>query len=226
MAGPRSEPPMPMLTTAVIRLPVWPVHWPERMAVGHLTHPVEHLVHVGHHVLPVDLEVGAPRHPQGHVEHGPVLGGVDVAAGEHGVAALFHAGPAGHGHQCGQGLVVDPVLGVVEVEVAGRHRHPGAPIGIVGEELPEVATVPDRSEAGSTESPPLVGGPCRSSARWCPLRSSLPSAVSFTSSALPASPACGRRLPIIHLSVTRRLRHVHLAFLGWEGMAANHDTEC
>ncbi len=32
MTGPRSEPPMPMLTTARIRSPVWPVHSPERTA--------------------------------------------------------------------------------------------------------------------------------------------------------------------------------------------------
>ncbi len=30
IAGPRSEPPMPMLTTFRMRLPVWPVHSPER----------------------------------------------------------------------------------------------------------------------------------------------------------------------------------------------------
>jgi hypothetical protein len=30
IAGPRSEPPMPMLTTLRMRLPVWPVHLPER----------------------------------------------------------------------------------------------------------------------------------------------------------------------------------------------------
>src|SRR5665213_986041 len=31
MAGPRSEPPMPMFTTAEIRCPVWPVHSPDRI---------------------------------------------------------------------------------------------------------------------------------------------------------------------------------------------------
>ncbi len=31
MAGPRSEPPMPTFTTFLIRLPVWPVHSPERI---------------------------------------------------------------------------------------------------------------------------------------------------------------------------------------------------
>ena len=56
-------------------------------------------MHVGDHVVAVDLEVGAAGHPQRHVEHGPVLGGVDVLAGEHGVAARLDPGPAGHGDQ-------------------------------------------------------------------------------------------------------------------------------
>ena len=63
--------------------------------------------------------VRLPGHPQGHVEHRPVLGGVDVLAGEHGVAPLLDPGPAGHGHQGAEHLGVDPVLRVVEVEVAG-----------------------------------------------------------------------------------------------------------
>ena len=35
ITGPRSEPPMPMLTTARIGLPVWPVHRPARTSVAY-----------------------------------------------------------------------------------------------------------------------------------------------------------------------------------------------
>ena len=107
--------------------------------LGHRSHPVEDLVDVGDHVLTVDLEGGAAGHPQGHVEHRPVLGGVDVPAGEHGVASLLDTGHPGHRHQGGHGLVGYPVLGVVEVQRSRGHRHPGTPVGIVGEEFTEVA---------------------------------------------------------------------------------------
>ena len=54
ISGPRSEPPMPMFTTARIL----GAGVPAPRAVAHRarerTHPVEHLVHVGDHVAPVD----------------------------------------------------------------------------------------------------------------------------------------------------------------------------
>ena len=61
-------------------------------------------------------------HAQGHVEHGAVLGGVDVRAGEHGVTAVFDAGRPGQVAQERQRLVGDPVLGVVQVEVRRPRR--------------------------------------------------------------------------------------------------------
>ena len=57
---------------------------------------VEDLVHVAGDVLAVDREGLGGGQAQGDVEHGPVLGGVDVLAGEHGVAACFDAGRPGH----------------------------------------------------------------------------------------------------------------------------------
>ena len=52
--GPRSVPPMPMLTTLRIRLPVCPVHAPDADPVGEVGHLVEHRVHLGHDVVAVD----------------------------------------------------------------------------------------------------------------------------------------------------------------------------
>ena len=62
-------------------------------ALGEGVRPGEHVVHVAHDVLAVDLERGVGRQPQRGVEHRPVLGDVDVLAGEHGVAARRDAPP-------------------------------------------------------------------------------------------------------------------------------------
>ena len=77
-------------------------------------------------------------HAQGHVEHGPVLGGVDVGAGEHGVTAGLDAGGPGQVDQERQRLVGDPMLGVVQDEIAGSGGQTGRPLGVVGEELAQV----------------------------------------------------------------------------------------
>ena len=74
ITGPRSEPPMPMLTTLRIGLPVWPVHDPSRTRVGEAAHPAEHLVHVRHDVVAVHLDHLAGRRPQSDVQHRAVLG--------------------------------------------------------------------------------------------------------------------------------------------------------
>ncbi len=71
---------MPMLTTLRIGLPVWPRHSPERTRSQKSRHPVERLVHLLDDVDAVDDERALARHPQRHVEHGAVLGDVDVLA--------------------------------------------------------------------------------------------------------------------------------------------------
>ena len=79
---------MPMLTTFLIGRPVAPFHSPERTASANGAHPVEHLVHLGDDVDPVDDERAPARHPQRHVQHRAVLGHVDPLAREHRVAPL------------------------------------------------------------------------------------------------------------------------------------------
>ena len=106
--------------------------------VGEAAHRVEHGMDVGHGVLAVDLEGGVPRQAQGGVQHGPVLGGVDVLAGEHGVTALLQACRAGQIHQQCQGLPGDPVLAVVDIEVTDGQRQFPAAVGVLGEELSQV----------------------------------------------------------------------------------------
>ena len=95
-------------------------------------------MHVGHDVVPVDLEPHTGRHAEGDVKDRPVLGDVDVLAGEHGVAAPGDAGPLGEAEKEAERLVGDSVLGVVEDEVAGLHHIALCATGVVSEELAQV----------------------------------------------------------------------------------------
>ena len=72
------------------------------------------------------------------MEDGPVLGGVDVIAGEHGVAAGLHPGGSGHAQQEPHRLVGDAVLGVIEHQITGAGSEAGGPLGVAMEELAQV----------------------------------------------------------------------------------------
>ena len=127
-----------MLTTAPIRFPVAPVHDAVADALRQLAHLCQHGMHVGHHVLAVDHELGAGGHPQRDVQHGAVLGRVDVLAGEHRVPMLFHPRGAGQRHEEAHGLVRDPLLGVVQREVGALRREARRPFGVLCEEVAEM----------------------------------------------------------------------------------------
>lgn len=70
---------------------------------------------------------------QGGVEHGAVLGGVDVHAGEHGVATLFHPARASKIGEELDRLIGDQVLGQVKVQVTGLERKLTNALGVRGE---------------------------------------------------------------------------------------------
>ena len=82
-------------------------------------HTVENLVDVGHAILPVNHELAGicGRAAKSRVQHGAVLGGVDVRAREHGVAMLFDAHLAREVAQELDGLFGHEVLGEVKVEI-------------------------------------------------------------------------------------------------------------
>ena len=132
---------MPTLTMLRMRLPVKPVHSPDRIRLGELAHPPEHLVHLGDHVDAVHGQRLARGHAQGDVQHGAVLGDVDVLPAEHRVPAFGQAGLFGQVDQQPYGLVGDPVLGVVEVDPGRLRGQPFPTAGVPGE---EVAQVPPR----------------------------------------------------------------------------------
>ena len=129
---------MPMLTTVRIRSPVTPVQAPRADLVGERVDPAQHLVHVGHDVLAVDLEGGVRRQPQRGVQHGAVLGDVDVLAAEHRVAALGDADLVGQREQRGQHVVVEQRLRQVDVQVARGEGQPLDPARVVGEPAAQV----------------------------------------------------------------------------------------
>ena len=58
--------------------------------------------------------------------------------GEHRVALLIEPGGAGQVDQQFEGLPGDPVLAVVDVQVADRQRQFGAAVRVLGEELAQV----------------------------------------------------------------------------------------
>ena len=92
--------------------------------VGERTHLVEHLVHVGDHILPVDGQSGTCGQSQRRVQHGAVLRGVDVLAGEHRRAPLFEAGRAGQVDQQVGGRSAESIpQRFSKVSVVAERRH-------------------------------------------------------------------------------------------------------
>ena len=67
---------------------------PAAHALGEVGHLAQHRVHRGDDVLAVDLDHRALGRAQRGVQHGAVLGDVDLLAPEHGVDAVAQAAPA------------------------------------------------------------------------------------------------------------------------------------
>lgn len=127
-------------------------------------------MHVGDDVLAVDDELAllACRAAQRGVQDGAVLGGVDVLAGEHGVAALLELHLAGKIAQQLDGLISHQVLGQVEVQVTGVKAQLVHALGIGGEPGLEVDTLGlelllmglERLPSGSRRSIDRCGNSC------------------------------------------------------------------
>ena len=106
--------------------------------VGEGAHRVEHLVHVGDDVRAVDGDHGAAGRTQGDVHHRPVLGDVDVLAGEHRVASGLDTGTLGERDETGQHRVVDAMLRVVDAQIADLDDIAFGAAGVAGEQLSQV----------------------------------------------------------------------------------------
>ncbi len=109
--------------------------------LAEVAHPVERLVHLLDHVDAVDDQRALARHPQRHVQHGAVLGDVDVLAGEHRFAALLDATLAGQLAEQDHRLVGDPVLREVEVEAGAVGDQPLAARRVGVEEVAQLGVL-------------------------------------------------------------------------------------
>jgi hypothetical protein len=74
------------------------------------------------------------------VQHGPVLGRVDVLPGEHRLDALPQPGPPGERQQRVEHLVGDQVLAVVDVQVGHLGGEPLPPPRVAREQITQVHT--------------------------------------------------------------------------------------
>jgi hypothetical protein len=90
-------------------------------------------MHVGDHVLSVDLQRGIGREAERRVQDRPVLGDVDVLAPEHGVAARQQLHVVGQVEERRQDGVVEQRLRQVDEQVTRGEGQPADPVGVVGE---------------------------------------------------------------------------------------------
>ena len=106
--------------------------------VGEGGHASQDLAHGGDDVLPVEEDRRALGRPEGDMEHGAVLRGVDPLAAEHRVAPGGDPGLFGEPRQEAERLVGDQFLRVVEVDPLGVERQPFAATGIAREKPSEI----------------------------------------------------------------------------------------
>ena len=123
---------MPMLMTLRIRLPVWPFQAPLRTRSAKAAIRSSTAWTSGTTSSP-STRIDAPsRRAQRHVQHGALLGDVDLLAAEHRVDALAQPDSSASSQQQLQRLVGDAVLRVVEIDAGGldasaARRAPGRP---------------------------------------------------------------------------------------------------
>src|SRR5262249_54251066 len=106
--------------------------------VRELGHGVEDGVDLGHDVLAVHDDRRATRSAQGDVQDGPIFGHVDLVAPEHGVDALPEATLRGQSTEQRDGLVGDPILGVVEIDPGRLRGEALTTAWVLGEQRAEV----------------------------------------------------------------------------------------
>ena len=106
--------------------------------VGEGEHLVQHLVDVRDHVLPVDRQLRVAGQSQRGVQHGAILGDVDVFAAEHRIPAAGDVGLFREPQQRRDDIVVDQVLRQIDVQVPDGVCETGGPFRIVGEGPAEI----------------------------------------------------------------------------------------
>ncbi len=96
-------------------------------------------MHCGDDVDAVDLDPLAGRRTQRNVQHGAVLGEVDLLTAVHRIDALAEPGLLGELDEQAHRLVRDAVLGVVEIDADGVEGEALATVAVVGEQFAQVS---------------------------------------------------------------------------------------
>ena len=105
---------------------------------GKITHAAQNLVDIGGNVLAVNGQVIFGRDAQRGMQHGAVLGVIDVLAGEHGIAAGLKVGGLGYLNQLLDDVPVDQVLRQIHVQPGGVEGEVAGAVCIGGKKLAEV----------------------------------------------------------------------------------------
>ena len=129
---------MPILTTFLMRLPVWPFQDPLRTRLGKIGHLVQHGMNLGHHVFAVHDDGCPSRCAQGHVQNGAVFREIDFIAPEHGVDPRAQAGFLGQLQEELESLIGDAILRIIQKKACRFGRHALAAFGIAREKIPQM----------------------------------------------------------------------------------------
>ena len=74
-------------------------------------------MHLGNDINPVDDQARSLWRPQCSVQHGTILGDIDVFAGQHRVSAIRQTNLLSKINKCTQDFGVDQILGQVDIEI-------------------------------------------------------------------------------------------------------------
>ena len=106
--------------------------------VGEVRHPVEHGMHLGHHVFAIHNDGRVSRCPQGRMQNRSLLGDVDLFSTKHGVDSFPQSKFLGELDQQFECFVRDAILRVIEIKAHGLDRQTLAALGIVRKKLSQV----------------------------------------------------------------------------------------
>ncbi len=101
-------------------------------------HSVQHRMHLGDDVDAVDPQLLARGRTQGRVQHRALFGRVDHIAAKHRGDVLGQAAVTRQRRQQRDGLAVDPLLRIVEVQPGGLDGPAGTALGVRGKQVPQV----------------------------------------------------------------------------------------
>jgi hypothetical protein len=107
---------------------------PPAQPASEVADPIEHRVHLRHHVLAVDEDGAVAAVAERDVQHRALLGDVDLVAGEHPVALLLHPLLTGKRKEKPQRLGGDSMFRIVDEQIGEPLREAIEALRILREE--------------------------------------------------------------------------------------------